>query len=426
MKKYYIETYGCQMNVSQSDQLYKRLDNSGFIRVDSPKVADIIIVNACSVREHAEKKVFNRLQHLNSLKKNRDIKIVVTGCFAQNQKGYIKDADFVLGTYKLSDIPEIISNGKDRLVDVEFDEYKFLEPSYNKNLPFQSLIDITVGCDNYCTYCIVPYLRGPQISRKSRDIIESIKKLIDQGVKEIFLLGQNVNSYGKDINDISFAELLYKIHSIDGVKRIKFLSSHPKDFGADIIDVVFSLPKVSRWFHLPIQSGSDRILKLMNRKYSIEHYYRIVEKLNSFKQDFTLSTDFLVGFPGETEKDFEATVELAQKIKFDEAFMFKYSDRNYTSASKMTDKLSEEVKNKRLNTLINLQNKIEKEKLNFHKGKCRNVLIESKSRRNPDDMMGRDELNRVVIIKNKKLSPGNFYKVKITDIKGITLIGELI
>lgn len=426
MRRYYIETYGCQMNVCLSDQLEKKMNNAGFVSVDSAESADIVIINACSVRKHAEKRVFNRIEYLNYLKKNKDLKIVVTGCFAQNQKDQLKNADYVLGTYKLASIPEILDKSKDKLVSTEFDEYKFLEPVRNRKLPFQSLVDITVGCNNYCTYCIVPYLRGPQISRPSRKIIEDIEKLADEGVVEIFLLGQNVNSYGKDNNEISFAELLYKIHNISSIKRIKFLTSHPKDFDDEIIDAIFTLPKISKWIHLPIQSGSDRILKLMNRKYDTSHYLKIIEKLNSYKKEYNLSTDFLVGFPGETDKDFEDTLNIAKSIKFDEAFMFKYSDRPYTASAKLKGKLSEEIKNKRLETLIKVQREIEKEKIKYHKNRIRNILIESQSKRNPDDAMGRDELNKVVIIKNRKLKSGEFYKIKIIDTKGITLIGELL
>ncbi len=426
MKKYYIETYGCQMNVSLSDQLQEKMNTSGFVLADSQEDADIVIINACSVREHAERKVFNRLEYLSYLKKQKGLKIVVTGCFAQNQKHNIKNADYILGTYKLSLIPEILKNGKENLINVEFDEYRFLEPVRNSTYPFQSLVDITVGCNNFCTYCIVPYLRGPQISRRSIEIIENIKRLADNGVVEIFLLGQNVNTYGKDNSDICFAELLYKIHQIDGIKRIKFLTSHPKDFNDEIIDAVFTLPKVSRWIHLPIQSGSDRILKLMNRKYDVNHYLKIVERLNSYKKEYNLSTDFLVGFPGETEQDFEETINIAKSIKFDEAFMFKYSDRPYTASATFPAKLPEEVKNKRLELLIKIQREIEKEKIKSHKNKIRDVLIESQSKRNLEDAMGRDEINKVVIIKNKKLQQGNFYKVKIVEAKGITLIGELL
>jgi len=424
--RYYIETYGCQMNFALSDQLTKELEKIGMKEVYKPEIADLIIVNACSVRKHAEDKVFNRINILNSLKKkNKNLKIIVTGCFAQNQKEKIK-ADFVLGTYKISEIPKIITNGKEKYINTDFDQYKFLKPVRNRELPFQAYIDITVGCNNFCSYCIVPYLRGPQISRRSKEIIEDAKRLADEGVVELFLLGQNVNSYGKDNNEIGFAELLYKIHNIDGIKRIKFLTSHPKDFNDEIIDAVCNLEKVSKWFHLPIQSGSDRILKLMNRKYTVEHYLRIIEKIKSYKIDFAISTDFLVGFPSETEEDFLKTIEIAEKIKFDEAFMFKYSDRNYTASYSFENKISEEVKNERLKTLIEIQNRIEKENIKKHIGKERNILIEMISKRNSEQILGRDELNRTVILKNENLKIGNFYKAKIVDYKGITLIGELL
>ncbi len=414
------------MNFALSEQVDEKLRTDGHIKTDSPKEADYIIINACSVRKHAEDRVFKRIEYFKSLKKIKNFKIVIAGCFAQNHKDGIEGVDFVLGTYKYDLIPKIFKNGNNQLIDTEFDEYKFLKPVSNKELPFQSYVDITVGCDNFCTYCIVPYLRGPQISRASREIVEDVKVLADDGVKEIFLLGQNVNSYGKDNNDIGFAELLYRINEIEGIKRIKFLTSHPKDFDDNIIDAVFVLKKVSKWIHLPVQSGSDTVLKRMNRKYNVEHYMRVVDKIKSYNTDYNLSTDILVGFPGESEKDFEETVDFMKQVKFDEAFMFKYSDRPYTVSYKFENKLDEETKNERLKNIIAIQNEIEKENIKKHKGKVREVLIEKKSKRSSEDSMGRDELNKVVIVKNEVLKSGEFYKIKIKDTKGVTLIGELV
>ncbi|MBN1899439.1 MAG: tRNA (N6-isopentenyl adenosine(37)-C2)-methylthiotransferase MiaB [Spirochaetes bacterium] len=424
MKKYFIETYGCQMNVSLSDQLDEKMKQKGFKPSASPEKADFIIVNACSVREHAENRVFQRLLYLHSLKKKKDIKIVATSCFAQNQKENIHSADYILGTYQISSIPDILSNGHRHFLKVEFDEYEFLKPVRNRENPFQSLIDITVGCNNFCSYCIVPYLRGPQISRPSKQIIEEVKRLGDEGVIEIFLLGQNVNSYGKDSSDISFAGLLYKIHEIDNIKRIKFLTSHPKDFDKELIQAVMTLPKLSRWLHLPLQSGSDRVLQLMNRKYSMAHYYDIVDRLRSYKKDFAQSTDILVGFPGETEKDYQETLTAINNIGFDEAFTFKYSPRKGTRSYALTDSVPEKEKRARLENLVRVQRKTEKEKIIRHIGQGCTVLVEGQSKKEKNDAFGRDDCNRVVIIKGQKLKKGEFYPVRITGVKGLTLLGE--
>ena len=426
MKKYYIETYGCQMNFAQSSQLDKKLQEYGFLKTDSYDSTDIVIINACSVREHAEQKVFSRINFFNSLKKrNNSIKLLVTGCFAQNHKEKIK-SDIVMGSSRINDIPYILKNiNKKKYVDVDIDKYKFLKPVEENKYPFRSMVDITKGCDNFCSYCIVPYVRGPQISRRSKDIVSEIKRLAGRGVVEIILLGQNVNTYGRDNNDIDFSELLYKANQINGIERIRFLTSHPKDFSDKIIESVFKNKKVASHFHLPLQSGSDRILKLMNRKYNMEKYHNIIEKINSYKKDYSLSTDFLVGFPGETEEDYLQTAESAKKIRFNQAFLFKYSSRPYIDASNFSSQVPEKEKKKRLEYLIDLQKKIEKEKARDNLNKIRTVLIEGESRRNKEQSVGSDELNYKVIL-NGRIEPGKFHDVIIRDIQGITMFGEKI
>lgn len=424
MKKYYIETYGCQMNFAQSIQLENKMLENGFARSDSFHSADIIIINACSVREHAEKKVFNRIQFINSLKrKNNNFKLLVTGCFAQNNKEKI-DSDIVIGTSRIKDIPVVLKNIKEeRYIDVDMDKYEFLKPAIEDKYPFRCYVDITKGCDNYCSYCIVPYVKGRQVSRRSKDIISEIERLSDDGVKEVILLGQNVNSYGKDNKDISFSELLYKVNKIKGIRRIRFLTSHPKDFSNDITASIFENEKVAAHIHLPVQSGSNRILKLMGRKYDIEKYYSIIENISSYQKDFSLSTDFLVGFPGETEADFLQTIELAKKIGFNEAFMYKYSSRSYIAANNFPEEVPEEEKKRRLQYLIDFQKNVEKEKIKGNLDKIRTVLVEGESRRDKDKFVGRDELNCHVVM-DDHLQPGRFYKVTIYDIHGTTLLGK--
>ena len=426
MKKYYIETYGCQMNFAQSVQLEKMLQKNGLDITDSPLSADFIIINACSVREHAEMKVFNRIDFFNSLKKqNNNIKLLVTGCFAQNNKEKI-NADIVMGSYIIKNIPSVLNlKANKKYVNVDMDIYTFLEPVPEDKFPFRSQVDITKGCNNFCSYCIVPYARGKLISRKSRDIISKIKKLSGEGVKEIILLGQNVNSFGKDNNDIDFSELLYEVNEIKGIHRIRFLTSHPKDFSEKIISSIFKNEKVVRYFHLPIQSGSDKILKLMNRKYDLEKYCSIIDKIDSMGKDYSISTDFLVGFPQETEEDFLQTIEAAKKIKFNTAFMFKYSSRPNIASEKYPDKVPEEEKKRRLAFLIDFQKKIEKEKIKDNLNKIRTVLIDRKSRKDKNKSLGRDELNYQVIL-DDNVEEGKFYNVLIRDISGAVLLGKKI
>ncbi len=422
-KNFYIETYGCQMNFSLSEQLSENLKKRGYNPVFDFKEADIVIINACSVREHAEKKVFQKINYYNSQKIKKDFKLIVTGCFAQNQKNNIK-ADMVLGTYHIKDIPELIEKNVLTKFDISMNKYNFMEPVPEEGFEFRSMVDITVGCDNFCTYCIVPYVRGPQISRSSKEILEIIKRLVEKGVVEVTLLGQNVNSYGIDNKDISFAELLHKISTETDIKRIKFLTSHPKDFNDDIIDAIFSIDKVSKYIHLPIQSGSDNILRKMNRKYSVEHYLSIIEKIRNYNKEFSLSTDILIGFPGESEKDFMETIDIIKQIRYDEAYMFKYSPRPNTASLLFGDTVSEEEKKERLNYLITVQKNIEKEDIKKHLNRKRRVLVENISKKNEREFIGRDELNKVVILKDK-VQIGNFYDVFIEDVKGVTLIGKI-
>jgi len=426
MKKYYIETYGCQMNFAQSSQLEKALKEHDIQKTDSCQSADFIIINACCVREHAEIKVFNRIDYFNSIKrKNKYMKLIITGCFAQNHKEKI-NSDMIIGSSRIKEIPTIIKKDyQNKYINTNTDSYEFLEPVKENKFPFQSMIDITKGCNNYCSYCIVPYVRGNQISRCSSDIISQIKKLADQGIIEIILLGQNVNAYGKDNNDIDFAELLFKINKISGIKRIRFMTSHPKDFSNKIIDSIFQNEKVTPHIHLPLQSGSTKILKLMNRKYNMTKYYNIINKIRSYHMDHSLSTDFLIGFPGETEKDFLKTVRAAEVIRFNEAFLFKFSPRPYIAASKLPGAISEKEKAERLQYLILIQKNIEKEKAIENENKQRTVLVEGKSKRDPKQFIGRDELNYKVIIK-EPVSSGELFPVVITHARGITLFGKKI
>ncbi len=422
-KSFYIETYGCQMNFCLSSQIKSLLEKKGLIFVDNFQNADFIILNGCSVREHAEIKLLNRIKYLNSVK-NEKQKIIVTGCFAQHLKEKIP-ADIIVGTYHYGDIPQYILKQINHWIETSQERYNFLPVAPEIDAPYRSYIDITVGCDNYCTYCIVPYLRGPQISRPSSEVLNEIKRVVDLGVIEIYLLGQNVNSYGKDLNEnITFADLLYKISKIEGVKRIRFLTSHPKDFTDEIIEAVFSIPQVVRYIHLPVQSGSNKILKLMNRKYTREYYLKLIDKIKSQKKDYSLSTDFLIGFPGETEKDFMETISLLEEVGFDRAYMFKFSVRDFIPAAKFDNQIPEEEKKRRLNYLIQKQKEKEKQVLKRHIGKKREVLIEKKAKKDKNSVVGTDDVGLPVVI-SEKLPAGKIYTVKIEKIEGLTLKASL-
>lgn len=425
MRTFTIETYGCQMNFAQSSQLRDLLVREGFQVPEEGTESDIIIINACSVRQHAEEKVFQRIRYFNSLKKKRDLCLMVIGCFAQNRKDEIT-ADFIIGPSRLHTIPALLRQNQRGLPpDTDLSAHVFLPPAEEALFPFRAMVDVMKGCDHFCTYCIVPFLRGRQTSRRSGDILFQIRELAEKGVIEIVLLGQNINNYGSDNGDIPFAELLRRASEVPGIRRIRFLTSHPKDFTDEIIDAVFSHPVICPSFHLPLQSGSDRILKLMNRDYTRGEYLSLIEKIRSHKKEYSLSTDFLVGFPGETEEDFRATVETAQTLEFNQAFLFKYSPRPGTAASRMKETADEKTKTKRLEALIKIQKDMEKKKIMHNLGKERNVLTERESRRERGKLSGRDELNYTVIV-DRPVKKGDLCRVRIKEIRGATLIGELI
>ncbi len=368
-KKYLIETFGCQMNKSDSELMALSMDKHGFELTDNLDDASIVVFNTCSVRQNAEDRVLARIQSSKDrIKKNKGI-IIITGCMAQRigeQLTSDKIADLIIGPYqspKIGDIINIFLNNKNKKLytsqDVKDFSYR-LDNSLADNVEqkWHEWVTITHGCENYCSYCIVPYVRGKLISFNSDTILEYIKILAAKGVKEITLLGQNVNQYGTDNNDIPFYQLLDKTAKIKEIEKINYLTSHPKDFSEDIIKVIGSHENISKSIHLPLQSGSDNILKLMNRKYNYDHYYRIVEKMDSILHVYSITTDLIVGFPGETEKNFEETLDAVREIKFDDAFTYAYSAREGTPAYKLNEELARNEKISRLNKLIEIQRAI--------------------------------------------------------------------
>lgn len=411
----YIYTIGCQMNVYDSEQFEKLLAPLGYKKTEFLEQADLVITNTCSVREKAEEKAFSFIGRLQALKKkNKNLIAGVAGCVAQQEGRNILDrlpyVDFVIGTHavsRLQDIVRNIENGAGRIVDTglseDIEEYNIL-PEYRTG-SVSGFLTIMRGCDNFCTYCVVPYVRGRESSRKPDAIISEVKSLVRGGRKEITLLGQNVNSYGAKEGMASFPELLGMINDIDGLERIRFATSHPKDMSDGLVKAYKDLEKLCRHIHLPVQSGSDRMLKSMNRKYTSADYLAKIEKLRNACPDIVITSDMIVGFPGEEIEDFEATLDLVRKVEFDNIFAFAYSDRPFAPAAMFSGKLSEKERKRRLNELLAVQEEISKKKNRAMEGRTETVLVEGTSRRfaidaeagdEPVQWTGRTDGNKVV------------------------------
>ena len=372
MKTYFITTYGCQLNVHESEKLAGVLQKRGFLPADKLEDADIIVFNTCAIREGAEDRVFGNVGALKKLKKEHKEKIIaVCGCMTQQKAKAEKlyqvfpFIDIIFGTSNLHKFEEFLDKKTKRLL--AYDEDFNLE---GENMPFyrtsgeNAWVNIMQGCNNFCTYCIVPYVRGRERSRPHEDILKEVKEAVNSDYKLITLLGQNVNSYGKDCGEISFAELLTKVASIDGDFKIAFMTSHPKDLTSEVIDVVANNKKLLKEIHLPVQSGSNSVLERMNRKYTVEKYLSIIEEIKTKIPDVRITTDIIVGFPGETEEDFEKTCSLIRKVKYDGIFAFMFSVREGTVAEKMNDQVPFEIKNRRVNKILELEKEIKKDKLN--------------------------------------------------------------
>ncbi|MFW6281398.1 MAG: tRNA (N6-isopentenyl adenosine(37)-C2)-methylthiotransferase MiaB [bacterium] len=437
-KKYHILTYGCQMNVHDSEKLAGMLEEMEYQQTANTDDADLILINTCTIRENAELKVFGKIGALKQLKrKNPDLIIGVGGCMMQSDEAvkqlYEKypQVDLIFGTHNIHHVPELIERiekERNRIVEVWNEEEGLIPdlPSAREE-DFKAWVSIIQGCNNFCTYCIVPYVRGRERSRPLEDIVSEVKSLVNQGVKEITLLGQNVNSYGKDLKEkIDFADLLLELDKIDNLFRIRYMTSHPRDFSSKLIDVIKSSDSVCEHFHLPIQSGSSNILKKMNRGYTREKYIELVNSIRKEIPDASITTDFIVGFPGETEEEFAETLDLVKEIRFDGAFTFIYSQRTGTPAAKMEEQISEEIKKDRLNSLMELQNKISLEKNKEELGKTVEVLVEGESKNNPEMYHGRDRKNKLIIFPKKENIIGEIVKVKINNVQSFTLFGEVV
>ncbi len=420
------------MNEHDSEKMGHLLRINGHIHADQINDADIIIVNTCSVRQKAEQKFLSFMGRLKHIKDKKGVVIGVTGCIAQQEKEALKERlpyiDFILGTSAIHRIKDAVEYGEKGsfFYDVTENGYNpslFIKPCGAKNR-IKAYVTIMKGCNNFCSYCIVPYVRGREISRPSKDIIEEVKLLAEEGVKEITLLGQNVNSYNKGTDDLSFPALLRKLNEIEGIERIRFVTSHPKDLSDELINCFGEIKKLCEQIHLPFQSGSDKVLKLMNRGYTISEYIEKVEKLKTVCSDIAITADCIVGFPGEEEEDFKETLSLIERIEFDGIFSFAYSKRKYTEAALFSEEVPREIALERLIHLQSVQKQITLKKNRAMEGRILEVLVEGKSKNSRDDLTGRTRHNRIVNFKGGADMIGRLVDVKIIKGYANSLRGE--
>ncbi len=435
-KKYFLRTYGCQMNVHDSEEIKYYLECLGYEPVEELELADIVVLNTCAIRENAKDKVFGYLGRCKHLKKERpDLIVAVAGCLMQkpseieeihNRHKYI---DIIIGTHNLNELPNLIEEANSKKTqnievysnsDVVFENVK-----YNRDSKISAWINIIYGCDKFCTYCIVPFTRGRERSRKMEEVLEEVRDLKRQGYMEVTLLGQNVNAYGKDLDlGYDFATLLEEVAKM-GIPRIRFVTSHPWNFTDKMIDVIAKYDNVMPYVHLPIQSGSDDILSKMNRKYTIDEYKKLFDQIKSKVKNVAITTDIIVGFPNETDEDFKKTLDIVNYCKFDGAYTFIFSPREGTAAARMEDKISMEIKEKRLQELNNLVNKYSLESNQKLVGKVVEVLVNGISEKNSNKVYGYTETMKLVNIVGGDELIGKIVPVKITDAKSFSLDGEI-
>lgn len=436
MKQYYIFTYGCQMNESDSERLAHQLETAGYTNTENFEEADLIILNTCCVRETAEHKIYGRIGELKHLKeKNKNLIIAITGCMAQkNQADMFKRAphiDIVLGTHNLRHINEMVAEVQrthKHQINIEMDNTVLHELGAKPMGTFSAWVPIMNGCNKFCTYCIVPHVRGREISRPIEAIVEDVKKLGQSGHKEITLLGQNVNSYGLDFKDgTHFGDLIDALDGIPGIERIRYMTSHPQDMNKEMIDALGRSTNVVTQLHLPIQSGSNRILQKMNRRYTVEHYKELIDYCREKIKGLTLTTDLIVGFPGETEEDFQATLQLLKDIRYDMAYTFIFSKRSGTPAATMADQVPEEVKRVRLQALMDVQNEISLELNKEMEGKTYEIIVEGPSRNDEDVWFGRTSGNKMILFpKDENLKIGQTVNARVDRAQTWILYGTIV
>lgn len=434
---YCVHTFGCQMNARDSEKLVGVLEQVGYVE-GKDEHADFVIYNTCTVRENANNKVYGRLGYLsNYKKKNPVMKIALCGCMMQEntvvekiKKSY-RCVDLIFGTHNIYKFAELLCRmyeSNSMIIDIWKDTDKIVEElPIKRKFSFKSGVNIMFGCNNFCSYCIVPYVRGRERSREPQDIIREIEGLVKDGVSEIMLLGQNVNSYGKNLEQpVTFAELLREVNNIEGLKRIRFMTSHPKDLSDDLIDAIRDCDKVCRHMHLPLQSGSSRLLKIMNRHYDKEHYLALVDKLRKKVPDIAITTDIIVGFPGETDEDFAETIDVVKRVRYDSAFTFIYSKRTGTPAAAMEDQVPQEVVKRRFDELLALVQSISNEKAMELEGRTLPVLIEEQNEQDSALVTGRLDNNSVVHLPGTSDMIGKIYNVRLKECKGFYYLGEVV
>ena len=434
MKKYMIMTMGCQLNENDSEKIAGMVENLGYEKTDDLSKCDLVVFNTCCVRENAEERLFGKIGEIKKLKEERGTIIAIGGCMMQEEhilekiKKSYKYIDLVFGTHTLNkfeeDLKKIIEDKKKIRDVIDIDGEVIEGLPIKRNDKFKASVSIMYGCNNFCSYCIVPYVRGRERSRKKEDILKEVESLAKEGYKEITLLGQNVNSYdGGD--GYKFSNLLYDVCKIEGIERIRFISPHPKDFTDDVIKAIKDNKKISRIVHLPLQSGSTKVLKEMNRKYTKEQYLALAEKMRKEIPDILFSTDIIVGFPGETEEDFEDTLDVVRRINYEQIFMFIYSRRVGTVADKMENQIPEEIKHKRFERLKKLyDDNVSKNNEKFI-GKVEKILVDGESKNNENMLTGRNDANKVIIFEGSKDLIGKMINVKITEEHKWYLKGEV-
>ena len=434
-KTYNITTFGCQMNEHDSERISFILEDLGYTYEEDRKKADFILFNTCLVRENAELKLYGQVSSLKKLKEAHPEKIIaVSGCMMQTEVARQviidkhREVDIIFGTKNINSLADLIFRyleTGERVVDISTDNVKDDFVKYNTPNHFQAYVNIMTGCDNFCSYCIVPESRGREESRRPSSIIEEVEYLVGQGYKEVTLLGQNVNSYGNKADfDQTFPELLERVAQIPNLKRLRFTTSHPKDLSDDLIKVIKRNDNICKYFHLPLQSGSDKVLKDMNRKYTQEKYLERVSKLREEIPEIAISTDIIVGYPTETEEDFEKTLDVCRKVGYDTAFTFKYSPRPKTRAAKLKP-IDDDIVQDRFDRLLDVLYPIFYEKNKTYIGKTVEVLLESESKNNPEVLTGRTDDYKLVHVKANKDMIGEIVKVKVTDNTSFTISGEL-
>lgn len=436
-KKAYVRSFGCQLNISDGEKIKGLLKSMGCILTDDENDADIIILNTCAVRENAEARVFGIVGSMKKLKELKPSLIIgISGCMtaqehiAEKIKKSYPQVDFVVGTSALSSIPRLLSEclkGQKFGVDIsEYDDFS-QETVQVRDSSFKASVPIMFGCNNFCTYCIVPYVRGRERSRRQEDIVSEVKKLVQNGYKEIMLLGQNVNSYGNDLGEKNaFPKLLRALDRIEGDFIIRFMSSHPKDATKELIDTIFECDKVAKHLHLPLQSGSSDVLHRMNRRYTAEKYLETVDYIRSKDPDFSLTTDLIVGFPNETDKDFDATLDIIKRVKYDNIYSFIYSKRSGTRAAEMDDATTDDVKSQRMRQLLEVQREISSENYRRFVGRKMRVLVDDISKKREGYVTGKSNEFIIVEFEGDKSLIGQFADVEITDAMNWAVLGRMI